>query len=212
METTVVNPVYEKVITDLMDKQYSIIENFFTADEVLALRESLMVKYEEDLFKKSAIGNMANEVVIEAIRGDFIFWLDENKGNAAERLFFSKIRDFIDYLNRTCFLGIADQEFHYAVYPEGTYYKRHLDTFQNDKCRKLSIVCYLNHEDWLPEFGGELTLYHIINGKETSLNIYPLQCRMVIFESNTLEHEVKPVKQERLSITGWLKSRPEIII
>ena len=35
---------------------------------------------------------------------------------------------------------------------------------------------------------------------------------MVIFESQVLEHEVKPVQQERLSITGWLKSRGDIII
>jgi len=30
---------------------------------------------------------------------------------------------------------------------------------------------------------------------------------MVVFESQILEHEVKPVKRERLSITGWLKTR-----
>ena len=42
-------------------------------------------------------------------------------------------------------------------------------------------------------------------------NIYPVQGRMVIFESSVLEHEVKPVKRERLSITGWLKTRGETI-
>ncbi|WP_297334760.1 2OG-Fe(II) oxygenase [Flavobacterium sp.] len=211
MEALALNPLYEKVITDLMEQQYSIIENFFTADEVLALRESLLAKYDEDCFKKSAIGNMANEVVIEAIRGDFIYWLDEQNYNPAEQAFFTKIIDFKDYLNRTCFMGIADQEFHYAVYPPGTFYKRHLDSFQNDNRRKISVVCYLNHEDWQPEFGGELTIYKTVNGKEEELNIYPVQGRMVVFESQLLEHEVKPVKQERLSITGWLKSRPEVL-
>lgn len=211
MNETGLNPLYEKVITDLVEQQYSVVENFFSATEVLALRESLLVKYEEDMFKKSAIGNMANEVIVEAIRGDFIFWLDKSVCNSAERQFFDKINDFTAYLNRTCFMGIADQEFHYAVYPPGTFYKRHLDTFQNDSRRKLSMVCYLNDEDWLREYGGELTLYHTNEGVETALDIYPVQGRMVIFESQILEHEVKPVKQERLSITGWLKSRPEIV-
>ena len=96
------------------------------------------------------------------------------------------------------------REFHYALYPIGTFYKRHLDTFQNDDSRKLSIVCYLNDEDWLPEYGGELVIYK--EGEE-DINIYPLRGRMVVFESQVLEHEVKPVKQERLSITGWLKTR-----
>jgi Rps23 Pro-64 3,4-dihydroxylase Tpa1-like proline 4-hydroxylase len=33
-------------------------------------------------------------------------------------------------------------------YPKGTFYKRHLDTFQNDQRRKLSMVLYLNDKDW----------------------------------------------------------------
>jgi SM-20-related protein len=103
-------------------------------------------------------------------------------------------------------LGIREKEFHYAVYPEGTFYKRHLDTFQNDDRRKLSMVCYLNVEDWNPSFGGALALYQPTDeGEETKL-IYPLQGRMVIFESQVLEHEVLPVFQPRFSITGWLKT------
>lgn len=198
------NPVYEKVIEDLMEQKYSVVDSFFSVEDVLALRTSLLEKYEEDIFKKSAIGNQFNEVIVEQVRGDFILWLDESKADIAETAFFTKINDFVNYLNRTCFMGITDKEFHYAVYPPGTFYKRHLDTFQNDSRRKLSIVCYLNDEDWQPEYGGELTIY--FDDKEP-LNVYPLQGRMVIFESQVLEHEVKPVKKERLSITGWLKTR-----
>lgn len=194
-----------------MADKYSIVDNFFSREEVLALRGSLLEKYEEDKFRKSAIGNQANEKIIEAIRGDFILWLDEDKANDAERAFFAKLNDFQEYLNRTCFMGINEKEFHYAVYPEGTFYKRHLDTFQNDSRRKLSMVCYLNDEDWQPEYGGELTIYVDENGNERSIDIYPVQGRMVVFESQVLEHEVKPVKRERLSITGWLKTRGEAI-
>ena len=101
-------------------------------------------------------------------------------------------------------MGILQKEFHYAIYPEGTFYKRHLDTFQNDDRRKLSIVCYLNEANWPKENGGELTLYL----EEKPLDLLPLPGRIVIFESQVLEHEVKVVKaSERLSITGWLKTR-----
>ncbi|WP_417350998.1 2OG-Fe(II) oxygenase [Flavobacterium alkalisoli] len=211
MDELQLNPLYEKVISDLLEKQYSVVENFFPLEEVLELRQSLLTKYDDDQFKKSAIGNWTNEQVMKAVRGDFIFWLDEANCNAAETRFFSRLNDFVDYLNRTCFMGITEQEFHYALYPEGTFYKRHLDTFQNDSRRRLSIVCYLNEEDWLPEYGGELAIYIPENGTERTENIYPVQGRMVIFESSVLEHEVKPVKQERLSITGWLKTRGEAI-
>ncbi|AWH84362.1 oxidoreductase [Flavobacterium album] len=207
MDEQVLNPLYEKVIDGLMEQKYCIADNFFSKEEVLALRASLQAKYEADRFKKSAIGNQANEKVIGAIRGDFILWLDESNADAAESRFFAKLNDFTAYLNRTCFMGINEKEFHYAVYPEGTFYKRHLDTFQNDSRRKLSIVCYLNDEDWKPEYGGELTIYTEEAGSEKAIDIYPVQGRMVVFESQVLEHEVKPVKKERMSITGWLKTR-----
>ena len=133
--------------------------------------------------------------------------MNEATAEPAESIFFQKINDLVQYLNRTCFMGILHKEFHYALYPEGTFYKRHLDTFQNDGRRKLSMVCYLNNEDWIPENGGELRIYTTNNGKEEELKIYPLPGRMVIFESQELEHEVKTVRVPRLSITGWLKTR-----
>lgn len=200
-------PVYEKIISDLLEKQYSIIEDFFDLPEVAQLRNSLWEKFEEDNFKKAAIGNRTNELIEKSIRGDFILWLNESEAREAEKTFFRKINDFVEYLNRTCYLGILHKEFHYALYPEGTFYKRHLDTFQNDDRRKLSLVCYLNEQDWKPEYGGELVIYKNENGKEVETTIYPFPGRVVIFESQILEHEVKPVKTERLSITGWLKTR-----
>ncbi|HAI17552.1 MAG TPA: oxidoreductase [Xanthomarina gelatinilytica] len=201
------NPQYERIIEDLLAQQYSIVEDFFTAEDVSILRQSLVEKHEEDAFKKAAIGNRVNEIIVKSIRGDVILWMDELQANEAEMLFFNKINNLVNYLNMTCFLGILHKEFHYALYPEGTYYKRHLDTFQNDDRRKLSFVCYLNEEGWLPENGGELVLYLDENGKETEKVIYPFPGRVVIFESQIIEHEVKPVNKERMSITGWLKTR-----
>ncbi|MCB0456689.1 MAG: 2OG-Fe(II) oxygenase [Flavobacteriaceae bacterium] len=198
------NPLFESIIEDLIHLKYSVVDGFFSEVEVQALRKNLMAKYEEDRFKKSAIGNRTNEEVDKTIRGDFILWIDENKTDIAEQFFFKKINELVQYLNRTCFMGILEKEFHYALYPKGTFYKRHIDTFQNDDRRKLSLVCYLNEDHWPIENGGELTLY--LN--KTPLDILPILGRMVIFESQLIEHEVKEVKaSERLSITGWLKTR-----
>ncbi len=201
------NPLYEQIIEDLLEKKYSVVDHFFNLDEVELLRNSLMEKYEEDAFKKAAIGNRINEVIEKSIRGDFILWLNEETAGKAEKVYFNKINSLVNYLNRTCFMGILTKEFHYAVYPEGTFYKRHLDTFQNDGRRKLSMVCYLNKENWKPENGGELAIYLDNDGVEEEVTIYPLAGRIVIFESQELEHEVKAVKVPRYSITGWLKTR-----
>lgn len=198
------NPLFETIISDLINQKYSVVDDFFSSEEVVLLRESLLAKYEADKFKKSAIGNRVNEEIDKTVRGDFILWMDEKNANETENIFFNKINELVGYLNKTCFLGILYKEFHYAVYPKGTFYKRHLDTFQNDDRRKLSIVCYLNEDNWLVENGGELTIYT----ENNELDILPLPGRVVIFESQILEHEVKVVKEsERLSITGWLKTR-----
>lgn len=201
------NPLYEKIISGLVEGQFCIVEDFFDLDEIRTMRNVLLKKYEEENFKKAAIGNRINETIEKYVRGDFILWINESDAGEVEKIFFGKINSLIQYLNKTCFLGIFQKEFHYAVYPEGTFYKRHLDTFLNDDRRKLSLVCYLNDEDWKPENGGELVIYKEENGVEVAKSIFPFPGRMVIFESQLLEHEVMPVKTTRLSITGWLKTR-----
>jgi SM-20-related protein len=112
MDDLELNLLYEKVIDDLMEQKYSVVDDFFSKEEVLGLRTALLKKYDEDRFKKSAIGNQANEKIIDAIRGDFILWLNEEHAEGAETQFFAKLNDFQDYLNRTCFMGINEKEFH----------------------------------------------------------------------------------------------------
>ena len=199
------NPLFEQLISDLLKQNYSICDNFFELKLIDSLKDRLKTLHNQSELKKAAIGNKVNESISKAIRGDYIQWIDEPEANPVERLFFEAINTFKDYLNRTCFMGILHQEFHYAVYSEGTFYKRHLDTFQNDDRRKLSMVCYLNDDSWNKTNGGELVIY-LKNSNEVT--IHPLPGRMVIFESQLLEHEVRPVlKDHRLSITGWFKTR-----
>lgn len=197
------NPKYETIIDALLEQNYCVIDDFFSSEETTLLRNALLEKQAISEFKKAAIGNQTNEQIVKNVRGDFISWINESEANTAEKLFFNKIDDFVQYINHTCFLGIQEKEFHYALYPEGTFYKRHLDTFQNDSSRKLSIVCYLNDEDWTATDGGALVIYK----PNEEISVLPMKGRVVIFESQLLEHEVQPVKRTRISITGWLKTR-----
>ena len=201
------NALFEKMIEDLMDRHYSVVPDFLSAAETESLKAELLRNYHDDAFKKAAIGNQFNEQIRASIRGDFILWLDRESQQNAERLFLTKIDGWVAYLNKTCFLGIAESEFHYALYPEGTFYKRHLDTFQHDDRRRLSVICYLNPADWQQADGGELVIYTTRNGEEHPVTIYPWPGQLVVFESQVLEHEVLPARRNRLSITGWLKTR-----
>lgn len=194
------NAIYEKIINDYDTQGYCIIDNWLTTSELKILFSELSTLYEADCFRKSAVGNKLNETIERSIRSDFICWIDESK---YAKPFFNKINNFIDYLNKTCFAGIVAKEFHYAVYPQGSFYKKHLDTFQNDDKRTISIAFYLN-EGWDLSFGGELNLYL----QNKSLLIQPTNGKIVLFDSKSIEHEVMPVlsEQKRFSITGWLKT------
>lgn len=198
------NALFEKIIEDLMERHYSVVPNFISNEAIEALRSELLEAYENDVFQKAAIGNKFNEHVIEEVRGDFIMWLDRESVKPAAKNFQNSIDELIDYLNRTCFLGIATREFHYAVYPKGSFYKRHLDAFQNDDRRRLSVILYLNAADWTEQDGGELVIYP---NQSDEIKVNPWGGQLVIFESQLLEHEVLPALRERLSITGWLKTR-----
>ncbi len=201
------NPLFESIISDLLAQDYSVVDHFFNEETVALLRGSLLNHFEEDRFKKAAIGNKTNELVAASIRGDYILWIDDQLQNPATQLFFKEINSLVSYLNRTCFMGLLHKEFHYALYPPGTGYKRHIDTFQNDDRRKLSIAFYLNDTDWSPEDGGALALYlSQKDGGETTVTISPMAGRMVIFESQKIPHEVLVAHRDRLSITGWLKT------
>ncbi len=200
------NASYEAIISSLLENNYAVVENFFTPKLIGQLRQVLFQKNKENSLKKAAVGNKTNQVIDREVRGDYIEWIDFSRANNVEKEFFKTIENFVEYLNKTCFMGILHKEFHYAIYPEGTFYERHLDTFKNDDRRILSMVLYLNDESWtIDKNGGELVIY---TAKNESLSLAPYPGRLVIFESQFLEHEVKPVKEgQRLSITGWLKTR-----
>src|SRR5690606_37028765 len=122
---------------------------------------------------------------------DRIRWLRSTPEDPVELQLMNIDRELTYYLNRTCFTGIRSYEFHYAVYPKGSFYKRHLDQFSNDPGRKFTMIFYLN-ENWLPEDGGQLVIF--LNGQE--LEVQPLAGRLVFFESSVIEHEVRPANRE----------------
>ncbi|MVM29545.1 oxidoreductase [Spirosoma sp. HMF4905] len=200
------NPLFEPIIEGILADGYGMADNFLNPVEVKALANQLHKRHMEGQFRAAGIGNQ--QVLVEnAIRGDEILWIDEASATLAESAFLKRIGEFVQYVNQTCYLGLREFEFHYARYPAGTFYKRHLDQFRSDSRRKLSVICYLN-TDWQEADGGQLALYiPDQNGEaERQLTITPTGGRLVCFESGRLEHEVLPATRERLSITGWLKT------
>ena len=197
--------LYEPLIDGILAHGYGIMNDFLSPSEVAALRACLQNQREAGQFRLAGIGNQ--QVSVEkAIRGDEILWLDKATATLEEAAFLQRIGQFAEYVNQTCYLGLRDCEFHYALYPTGTFYKRHLDRFRSDSRRKLSVICYLN-DNWQEADGGQLVLYlPETDGSERQVTVAPAGGRLVCFDSGQLEHEVLPATRDRLSLTGWLKT------
>ena len=194
------NTLYEKIIDELINNNYAQVDGFFEKSTCIGLRNLLLKKEQAGVFKKANIGNKVNEKEALAIRSDKISWIENASENEFEKSFNSQVDDFCTYLNRTCYTGIKDWEFHYALFEKGAFYKRHIDRFKNDNSRKYSVVTYLN-QDRKVDDGGALVIYT----DQGAITILPEWGRTVIFKSDLLEHEVMVSKKDRLSVTGWLK-------
>lgn len=164
------------------------------------LQQHLLELQTNHMLMAGGIGNNTINDKLQKTRGDSIYWLDKTHSNIFEKEFLEKVEDLINHLNSTCYTGINDYEFHYAVYEEGSFYKRHRDQFKNDNNRKFSLINYLN-ESWQEDDGGQLLVYQ----NETVQKILPHSQTAVFFKSDEMEHEVTQANRSRMSITGWLK-------
>jgi SM-20-related protein len=190
------------LLTDsFLENKVGIDTCFLTERLSIGLQKNIVQLQKDGMMKEAGIGNDQIKDVNQKMRGDKIYWMDKNHENIYENEFLQLAEDFIDYLNRTCFTGINAYEFHYAVYGEGSFYKRHKDQFRNDSNRKYSLISYLN-ENWEEEDGGQLLIYKDHDETQT---ILPHSQTGVFFKSDEMEHEVTMANRSRMSITGWLK-------
>ena len=193
------NDVFDSVADGLADHGYAVIDQFLSQLEVDAILQLDEFQSGGESFKKAGIGNSKSLQIQEAVRGDYIQWLDKTNSPESVKTYLGRLDELVQFLNRTLFLSLKDIEAHLTVYPAGSFYKRHLDQFKQDDHRKLSVICYLNN-DWKEEHGGQLRMYLA----DRALDVLPTAGRLVIFRSDQIEHEVLPATRPRLSITGWV--------
>lgn len=135
-----------------------------------------------------------------SVRGDALCWLREDM--AAGGVYLRWMEGLRQSLNRELFLGLQEFEAHYAHYPVGAFYRRHVDRHRDSNARVVSAVFYLN-VDWPPDAGGELLLWSETN--ELLCRQAPVGGSLLLFRSADMPHEVLPALQERWSIAGWFR-------
>lgn len=193
--------IFDVLIDSYIKNKIGIATDFLSEALSQHLKQNLAALYSDKQLKAAGTGAFSQVEHNHLNRGDKIHWLDRKHENIHELVFFDLMDAFIIYLNPSCYTGITGYEFHYTLYEDGSFYKKHLDQFRSNDSRKFTMIMYLN-EDWVVADGGELCIHF----EDRTQLIAPTLGKTVFFKSNELVHEVLLTNKARMSITGWLKS------
>ncbi len=195
------HPLLLRIADDLADQGWSQQSVFLPEALTAELAEECRARARLGLLQPAGVGRIGTTQINEGIRGDRIQWIEQGQSEACDR-YLAMLDALRIALNHQLFLGLEDFEGHFACYPPGAFYARHLDRFRDDDRRTVSAVLYLN-DDWLPEHGGQLRIYL----PERTVDVEPKGGCLVVFRSADIPHEVLAANRERLSLTGWFRRR-----
>ncbi len=194
----------DRILEELRSDGVSVSDGFLPAPEVRALAECAALRRARGEFLKARIGAEASLQQRQDIRGDLTCWLT-GPLFPAESQVLGALEQLRSCLNEGAYLGLLDLEIHYAWYPPGAAYARHVDRPRGRSARRVSLVIYLNvDERRLPADGGAL---RIESDDGRFRDIEPVGGRLVLFLSESREHEVMVTQVPRLSLTGWFRGR-----
>lgn len=192
--------VFARIIEALRTDGYLILNDIFPIEQLQGLFIDIK-KTDSQNFHPAGIGREQDHQLNRFVRRDRIRWLEQSYGPVAFYLDWAeKLRQ---RLNRELFLGLFDYECHYAHYPKGAFYKKHLDVFRGFSNRMLTTILYLN-PDWQSTDGGELVMYEA-DSQTVLETVMPTFGTMVLFLSEEFPHEVLPARRSRYSLTGWFR-------
>jgi SM-20-related protein len=188
------------IATALADEGWCVMPDFLSAAQTRALADECRAIRDAQRLTPARVGALRTAT---PLRGDSTHWFQADALSAPQRAFIDRLDALRMTLNRELMLGLVECESHYAVYPPGAGYTRHLDRLRDSDARVVSAVFYLN-EAWRAADGGALRLY-LADG--SSRDILPHAGTLLLFLSAQFEHEVLPATRERMSIACWMRQR-----
>ena len=192
----------DRLIDGLVQHGYAISPGYFPLSLVRALREEAQHRDRQGEFQLAGIGRRQVHQKDTRVRSDRTCWL---RGETlAQCQLLEGLESLRVAVNRSLFMGLFELESHFAIYGPGDNYQRHLDAFNGNNGRLLSVVLYLN-EGWQSQWGGCLRLWPEPDAQGVASEVEPRACTLVAFLSEKIPHEVLAATRERYSIAGWFR-------
>ncbi|ATJ83522.1 2OG-Fe(II) oxygenase [Halomonas beimenensis] len=191
-----------ELVDALVEQGWYLGEGFLPESLHAPLLAELEEMAERRALEAAGIGRGTERHLRRDIRGDAIRWLDRE--SLAQRRYLEAMGDLQQTLNQALFLGLFEYEAHFAQYPAGAFYRRHLDSFRGRANRVISTVGYLN-PDWPEDGGGEMVIFAPDDADREVARVRPEAGTFVCFLSDRVPHEVLPTRRPRASIAGWFR-------
>ncbi|MEM6582031.1 MAG: 2OG-Fe(II) oxygenase [Pseudomonadota bacterium] len=221
--------LFSKLAQDIRAQGYSV-----KSDAVpIALADSLLEELKATApsrLQPAQMGRLESKRKNQQLRGDSTLWITDESNAGADWLNWTG--QLQTYLNRHLLLGLFSFESHYAHYPAGSAYTRHLDTFHTGSKRATAKNVATNHGQSAqshmqsqsqnslqtassrvlslvaylnrnwPEDAGGELMLYIADGV---VKVQPCHATLVVFLSDEFEHEVRPASVDRFSVAGWFR-------
>lgn len=192
----------QRIVDGLRSQGFAVEPNYISAVLTRALRREVHRRDRGGEFTEAAIGRHKLQQQNDFVRRDRTLWLD---GSTLTQLrLLEEFQQLRVEINRFLLLGLFDLEAHFALYPPGGFYRRHLDAFSNNNPRVVSVVLYLNPH-WQQAHGGCLRIWPEPEAQTPLLDVAPRAGTLVCFLSERIPHEVLAAYKDRISIAGWFR-------
>ncbi|MDV6317590.1 2OG-Fe(II) oxygenase [Chromohalobacter sp. HP20-39] len=191
-----------RLLDALVTQGWFVGERFIDTALCHTLQAELQTLKARSHLDEAGIGRGQAHRIKRDVRGDAIHWLDRE--SRAQRQYLTVMTFLQQAINRELYLGLFEFEAHFALYPPGAFYKKHLDSFRGRSNRIISTVLYLNPA-WTTTHGGEMALFDPDAPEREIARIHPELGTFVCFLADRIPHEVLPTQAPRASIAGWFR-------
>eukprot|EP00325_Prymnesiales_sp_UTEX-LB-985_P021176 CAMPEP_0174724108 /NCGR_PEP_ID=MMETSP1094-20130205/42627_1 /TAXON_ID=156173 /ORGANISM="Chrysochromulina brevifilum, Strain UTEX LB 985" /LENGTH=271 /DNA_ID=CAMNT_0015925275 /DNA_START=8 /DNA_END=823 /DNA_ORIENTATION=+ len=201
---------------------FAVLPGFLSTDQIHQLKEDVAELQSSGRFSVAGVGEAATKRIDGMVRKCeqcFIYPRVKHSGGGRGR---DELYSLLDGVRTNIESGTGVQldglltEGLYASYPNGGYYRRHIDSYPGtpQEIRRFSFLLYCNTE-WQPSDGGCLRI-HTDGGGEVApagvqpsyVDIEPRAGTLVLFRSD-IPHEVLETSAERLAVAGWFNAPPQ---
>jgi len=211
-------------ISQLRTSSYAVVEGYLNPAQVQLIKNDVDALRTEGRFKVAGVGDAADNRLDDDVRRCeqcFLYpTMKHGGGGHAEGR--TLLYEVLDGVRDSLQVGTSTQldslltEGLYAAYPQGGFYRRHVDAFPGtpQEIRAFSYLLYFN-EGWTAADGGQLRLHtdgggeqRPPNARPSYVDVEPKAGTLAIFRSD-LPHEVLDTAAPRLAVAGWFNTPPQ---